>query len=366
MSSPQPKFVYRSLGPIYSRDNHGRDEVHHEDGAEASWEDATRNGNGITSTPEITSNDADEATGEAAHHPELDKLDDIPLSSLAANRGECNGNFIMEGEEDEHVMVITVMEVDTVDPVQYMTNARSIVEERRAAEQATVAGDRTRTVNDNGETATNVSRLSLPFSSGRVNRNRQRNAANQSSQTSVRATLCEDEMIESSAAKNKVRPRQIMDVMRISGRDKGIVGIRKIRDNTLEELDLKQRNHLIRIIKNIYARTAYSFLPRDGRHLFHVAVNAYGYESPLKSKLTKALQVCAVHTREKRVVRAVIAGTVGGKEAKHMLAMDQCYSFGEEEDDVVDDEGVTDGLDSNVDATRTTDTGTEDSEGSDG
>lgn len=42
-----------------------------------------------------------------------------------------------------------------------------------------------------------------------------------------------------------------MDVMRISGRHKGIVGIRKIRDKVLSDLDVTQRKHLVRIMKNI-------------------------------------------------------------------------------------------------------------------
>lgn len=81
--------------------------------------------------------------------------------------------------------------------------------------------------------------------SGRIVKNRQR-ASSSISYHLERRMNSEDQLLEASALKKKVKPRKIMDVVRISGRDKGIVGVRKIQDNLLSELEVKHRGNLVR------------------------------------------------------------------------------------------------------------------------
>lgn len=46
-------------------------------------------------------------------------------------------------------------------------------------------------------------------------------------------------------------------------------------------------------------KTAFSFLPRDGRRLVYAIVDSYGYETSVKENMLSALRVCVVRTGEK-------------------------------------------------------------------
>lgn len=123
-----------------------------------------------------------------------------------------------------------------------------------------------------------------------------------------------------------VPPRQIMDVMRISGRDKGIVGIRKLRTQKLAGLEKTHRGHVVRIVKNIVSRTCKAFVPNDHEQLMYSVFNELGCESAVQETLKKCLSICPLRSIEKRLLRSIIVGVIGGQQARKIIADDVSYT----------------------------------------
>lgn len=119
-----------------------------------------------------------------------------------------------------------------------------------------------------------------------------------------------------------VAPRIIMDALKISGDDKGKVGVRKLKYKEMAEIDDKQTKTLFRVVRNIFIRTAKSFLPKDTETLLCAAVEELPFESKVKENFLKSLDSTRLQTREKRLMRTLIFGVVGGVEARHMISAD--------------------------------------------
>lgn len=124
----------------------------------------------------------------------------------------------------------------------------------------------------------------------------------------------------------KLHGRKILEFMRMSGRDKGLIGIKKMKGKKLNELQVKHRGHVVRIVKNIVMRVCESFLPMDSRSLLCAASNELGVKNDLIQKLISLLRVCKLRSLEKRMMRCMILGIVEGNEAKRLIAVDTSYN----------------------------------------
>lgn len=122
--------------------------------------------------------------------------------------------------------------------------------------------------------------------------------------------------------KKKIYARQIMDLMGTSGRDKSTIGIRKIRNKSVSELSEKQRKDLVRIVKNIMFKICKSFLPEDSQNLLFAVVGELGSPSKDKETLSECLSRCRKGSVEKRLLRSIIMGSIGGAEGRKMIAAD--------------------------------------------
>lgn len=76
-----------------------------------------------------------------------------------------------------------------------------------------------------------------------------------------------------------IRPRNLMYSTSISGRDKGIIGLKKMRKKKLSKLESKHRQPVIRIVKNVLLRSCKVFMPEDGEELLFQVANHVGFQS---------------------------------------------------------------------------------------
>lgn len=120
----------------------------------------------------------------------------------------------------------------------------------------------------------------------------------------------------------KVSCRHIMDVIGISGRDKGRLGLRRLKKMKMNQLESQKRKLLLRVFRTIVKKAAISFLPVDPDSLIAEALRDQMPKNPVEDKLEEVLKVCGKGTREKRIMRGLIAGAVGGERAKRIIARD--------------------------------------------
>lgn len=98
----------------------------------------------------------------------------------------------------------------------------------------------------------------------------------------------------SSKKGNQILPRAPMEFMRIGGRDKGLVGVEKVRtQKKLDKLDKVHRSHVVRVVKNLFIRTCKAFAPDDHEQLAFSFMNEIEYNSTMKETLMKCLKFCA-------------------------------------------------------------------------
>lgn len=114
------------------------------------------------------------------------------------------------------------------------------------------------------------------------------------------------------------KPRQLMDLMRIGGRDKALVGIMKIRAaKKLHNLEKTHRGHVVRIVRNLFVKTSKTFCPDDHQQLLNAVMSELGCNTAVSETLRKCLSICPARSIEKRLVRSIIFGLIGGQQAKN-------------------------------------------------
>lgn len=59
----------------------------------------------------------------------------------------------------------------------------------------------------------------------------------------------------------KLHGRKIMDFMRIYGSDKGMIGIKNLKGKNINDLDVKHRGNVVKIVKKIMMRACQDFVP---------------------------------------------------------------------------------------------------------
>ena len=125
-----------------------------------------------------------------------------------------------------------------------------------------------------------------------------------------------------------IKPRSIMDVFQVSGKDKGAIGIKKIRRNKLREIPDKHRKLVVRVFKTMIAKMATSILPEDPQSLVSESFALLDTSSHEKSTLEKCLATCLKGTQEKRLLRSMAVGCYSKFEAKRIISRDvKSYNY---------------------------------------
>ncbi len=119
-----------------------------------------------------------------------------------------------------------------------------------------------------------------------------------------------------------ITPRSAMDALKVSGKDKGAIGIKKIRKKRLEDISDKHRKLVVCAFKNMVAKLATAILPTDPKTLVSEAMNLLDTKTRDKSAIEKCLAACNRGTKEKRLLRSVAVGCYTTHEAKRMIAKD--------------------------------------------
>lgn len=113
-----------------------------------------------------------------------------------------------------------------------------------------------------------------------------------------------------------------MNAVRISGKEKGAIEIKKITLKRLCELDGKHRKLVVRVFKNMVAKLATFIVPTDPRTLVR---DEFGLFDPInreKDTLLNCWSMCMKDTHNKRMLRSIAVCLYSSFEAKRIISED--------------------------------------------
>lgn len=120
----------------------------------------------------------------------------------------------------------------------------------------------------------------------------------------------------------KISARNKMDLMQISGDGKGNIGLRKLKDKKLEQLEEREMRTVVRFVKNVYFRAANSFLPSDGLSLMGAVHDDCVFPSLFTKRLSGCLKKFKQRSPEKRLIRAVTYCAIKGELPTEIISGD--------------------------------------------
>lgn len=148
-----------------------------------------------------------------------------------------------------------------------------------------------------------------------------------------------------------------MDFMGVNGYTKCSLGIKKKRKYGWQDLDVKSKNKLVRVFGHIIWKAAHAFLLDEPEFFVRESLKYQGVAPFNCEDLKRWLMACNKRINQKRLVRAIIAGCIGGRVGMELMARDVHYggmkwmkntittSSGSEEDmSQEDEEGKVNGI----------------------
>lgn len=110
-----------------------------------------------------------------------------------------------------------------------------------------------------------------------------------------------------------------MECFCVSGCDKGKVGLKKLKNMKVRNIQSCTKAILIRIIKNMILIITYPFVPLHHEKMLFEVVQNMEYPSQLRQSMINCLRMCRFRIMEKRLLRSLIIGIVVGDDTKTMI-----------------------------------------------
>lgn len=107
-----------------------------------------------------------------------------------------------------------------------------------------------------------------------------------------------------------------MILMKILGKGKGNIGLKKIRKHKMADLYSNHRKIALRVFKTVIMKMAKLLVPHDFQTLIAEIFCLFDIFTKEKEHLVRSLDLCLKGSQGKRLLRIILAGTLGHTKQK--------------------------------------------------